>query len=149
VELQRKRQLLVGDGADPVLSTTVIDILFTRGYLDEKDTKGEVIPDVARERHEAAKRYRRLRCAVYGSPWPGNAVGHDVSETHLAKLRQDAFERHSLRVPIRPLKPWNPASFDTGCLPRALSERTESIWDSQRAVVVIQTGCWIEEASDE
>jgi hypothetical protein len=32
---------------------------------------------------------------------------------------------------------------------RALSDRTESIWDSQRAVVVIQTGCWIEEASDE
>jgi len=32
---------------------------------------------------------------------------------------------------------------------RALSDRTESIWDSQRAVVVIQTGCWIEEASHE
>jgi hypothetical protein len=32
---------------------------------------------------------------------------------------------------------------------RALSARTESIWDSQRAVVVIQTGCWVEEASDE
>jgi DNA-binding response OmpR family regulator len=30
---------------------------------------------------------------------------------------------------------------------RALSGRTESIWDSQRAVVVIQTGCWVEEAS--
>ncbi len=32
---------------------------------------------------------------------------------------------------------------------RALSDRTELIWDSQRAVVVIQTGCWIEEASHE
>jgi hypothetical protein len=32
---------------------------------------------------------------------------------------------------------------------RAKSVRTESIWDSQRAVVVIQTGCWIEEASSE
>jgi hypothetical protein len=32
---------------------------------------------------------------------------------------------------------------------RALSDRTESIWDSQLAVVVIQSGRWIEEASDE
>ena len=32
---------------------------------------------------------------------------------------------------------------------RTLSGRTKSIWDSQRAVVAIQAGCWVEEASDE
>jgi hypothetical protein len=31
---------------------------------------------------------------------------------------------------------------------RARSEKTESIWDSQREVVVIQTDRWVEEASD-
>jgi dienelactone hydrolase len=30
---------------------------------------------------------------------------------------------------------------------RAVPDLAESIWDSQRAVVVIQTGCWVEEAS--
>ena len=33
------------------------------------------------------------------------------------------------------------------CTARALSDLTESIWGSQRAVVVIQTVCWIVEAS--
>jgi alcohol dehydrogenase len=34
-----------------------------------------------------------------------------------------------------------------GVLTRAVPGLAESIWDSQRAVVVIQTGCWVEEAS--
>jgi hypothetical protein len=100
MELQLKRQLLVGDGADPALSDTVISILFSRGHLDEKDAKGEVLPEVARERYEAAKRYRRLRCAVFGAPWPSNAVGRDVSEAHLAKLKRDFVSIVGFWVPL-------------------------------------------------
>jgi hypothetical protein len=87
-ELQRKRQLLVGDGADPTLSATSIGRIFSYGYLDEKDVKGEVIPEVARERLEAAERYRRLRSAVFGSPWPSNVVGPDASAAQLAPPRR-------------------------------------------------------------
>jgi hypothetical protein len=69
----------VGDGADPTLSATVPGILFAHGYLDK-------------EQYAEALEYRKLRCALYGPPWPSFITGGEASEERLEKLK-DRFER--------------------------------------------------------
>lgn len=77
-ELQRHRQHLVGENGDPVLSTTAAGRLFARDLLK-------------RPQFEAAERYRALRCALYGPPWPSNGVPmtDQISETRLLRLQWD------------------------------------------------------------
>ena len=51
---------MVGTGADPALGVTMPGILLAKGVLDQ-------------EQYARANRYRYLRCALYGPPWPSNA----------------------------------------------------------------------------
>lgn len=88
-ELQAKRTALVGETPppgsppdakppDPALSATMPGILFARGVL-------------TREQLEAAERFRRLRCALYGPPWPGNGIplGDGNDEQRLSWMQCD------------------------------------------------------------
>lgn len=84
LEAQHKRRLLVGDGADTTLAATCPGILHARGHLD-KDQYAEAIE------------YRRLRCIIYGAPWPGYAAGSQATEERLIDI-QARFERKVRRL---------------------------------------------------
>jgi hypothetical protein len=56
-EVQAKRRALVGEGNAPELSATAPGILHAHAYLDK-------------DQYAEALEYRRLRCILYGSPWP-------------------------------------------------------------------------------
>ena len=60
-QLQKKRRRLVGDGADPVLATSPVDILFARQLVDA-DTLA------------AAEWFRRTARLVLGAPHPRNVL---------------------------------------------------------------------------
>ena len=77
-EVQHKRRAVVGD-ADPALSASAPGILFAHGVLD-------------RDQFDQAMIYRRLRSAVYGSPWPTNVLGPDVTDKRLAALQRRLAE---------------------------------------------------------
>ena len=81
LELQNKRKAAVGENGDPNLSATAIGMLLACGALADD-------PELARERYEAAWRYRRLRCAVYGPPWPSNVLGHDANDERLLRAHR-------------------------------------------------------------
>ena len=86
-EVQAKRRAMVGDTPlepggklpDPALSASAPGILFAHGVLD-------------REQFDQAMIYRRLRSAVYGSPWPTNVIGPDVTDKRLATLQRRLAE---------------------------------------------------------
>ena len=74
-EAQQKRRMLVGETGDPNLSATAVGILHAHGHLDA-------------HQYAEALNYRRLRCALYGPPWPINGLGPEPSEGSLEKLRR-------------------------------------------------------------
>jgi hypothetical protein len=85
-EAQAKRLALVGQNADPALSATMPGILYAR--RTELFREGEYELD----HYTEALEYRRLRCSLYGPPWPTNVVGGAASDERLAKLRE-RFDR--------------------------------------------------------
>lgn len=90
-EVQAKRQALVGDGADATLSATAIGIIFARRtelFLVAPDGTCEF----EREHYDAALDYRRMRCALYGPPWPTHTTGGEASEERLAAMKE-RFDR--------------------------------------------------------
>jgi hypothetical protein len=78
-QAQAKRQALVGNGADPTMSSTMPGILFARQHL-------------TLDQYLAAMDYRLLRCALLGPPWPANGSGKEPSDRRIAKL-QEKFDR--------------------------------------------------------
>lgn len=76
-ELQARRLRIVGENGDPALAATLAGALFARGLID-------------REQLDAADRYRALRCALYGAPWPpsGGASTDPASEARLARAQR-------------------------------------------------------------
>lgn len=75
-QLQSKRQALVGEGNDPVLSATAVGTLHAAGILDV-------------EQYNIALRYRSLRSALYGPPWPGNTIGNEIDPKRIARLQRE------------------------------------------------------------
>ena len=88
-ELQAKRLAAVGAGADPALSATMPGVLYARGVLDQ-------------EQFDRAERYRHLRCALYGPPWPANApVGSNgLPDDEAIRRMQKSFD--NLVAPLDP-----------------------------------------------
>lgn len=78
-ESSAKRQALVGVNGDPNLSASAPGMLHAHGYLDA-------------QQYAEALEYRRLRCILYGSPWPAFSASSDPSEERLASL-QERFDR--------------------------------------------------------
>jgi hypothetical protein len=85
-EAQAKRQILVGDGADPNHSGSIIQILRQYGHIDQ-------------DQEAAAFRYANLRAAVHGTPWPSHVSGPEPSPIKLAKLT-DEFDRMAKRLTL-------------------------------------------------
>ena len=85
LEAQAKRKALVGvnekgDPNDPVLSATAVGTLYAHGYL-------------TRSQYAEAIEYRRLRCAIYGAPWPTTGLGPAADEKALAEMEQQFEEK--------------------------------------------------------
>lgn len=78
-ELQAKRRQLVGD-ADPALSVSVVGRLFAWGMIDQ-------------QQYLAAQRYRQLRCALYGPPWPGQGTAGAPPDDEIVIRMQRAFDQ--------------------------------------------------------
>ena len=74
-EAQAKRQALVGDANDPVLSATAPGILFANGHLD-------------RDQYNEALEFRSLRCVLYGAPWPNVSYGLEIQAITLMKVKE-------------------------------------------------------------
>ena len=72
-EAQAKRKALVGENGDPNLSATAVGTLYANGYLTQSQ-------------YDEAIEYRRLRCAIYGAPWPTTGLGPAAAEGALAEL---------------------------------------------------------------
>ena len=84
-EAQAKRKALVGenekgDPNDPNLSATAVGTLYANGYL-------------TRSQYAEAIEYRRLRCAIYGAPWPTTGLGPAAAEEALAELQRRFEEK--------------------------------------------------------
>jgi hypothetical protein len=78
-EVQAKRRALVGEGNALELSATAPGILHAHAYLDK-------------DQYAEALEYRRLRCALYGPPWPMFSISSNPTEERISKL-QDRFDR--------------------------------------------------------
>ena len=77
-QVQEKRQAIVGAGNDPNLSSSAPGILFAHGYLDK-------------HQYAEALEYRRLRCVLYGTPWPCYAESSIPSDSRI-KAMQERFD---------------------------------------------------------
>lgn len=76
-ELQAKRRALVGENADPALSTAALDIMYARGQLTQ-------------EQRDSGIRYRFVRSCLYGSPWPVKTTpGTWVEEARIKALQSE------------------------------------------------------------
>lgn len=98
-ELQAKRQAAVGEGADLSLSSTMPGVLYARGHLD-------------RDQYAEALEYRRVRCALYGPPWPSNGHNREASEARIAKLTQRFEAMCAVLTTIQKLVLANVCVFD-------------------------------------
>jgi hypothetical protein len=78
-EVQAKRRALVGEGSALELSATAPGVLHAHAYLDK-------------DQYAEALEYRRLRCALYGPPWPMFSTSSGPTEERIARL-QERFDR--------------------------------------------------------
>jgi hypothetical protein len=106
-QLQARRQALVGEGNDPALSATAIGSLLATGVIDA-------------DQYNAALRYRALRCALFGPPWPSNVSGSEADQKRLQGLMREFKSIVGFWVP---LGSWHPgqepdATFRKGRLTR-------------------------------
>ena len=77
-QVQAKRQAIVGESNDPNLSASAPGILHAHGYLDK-------------HQYAEALEYRRLRCVLYGTPWPSYAESSIPSDS-LIESMQESFD---------------------------------------------------------
>ena len=73
-EAQAKRRALVGPNSNLALAESAPGILHAHGYLD-------------RDQFAKALKYRALRCALYGPPWPTTTNGSEPTDKALRKLK--------------------------------------------------------------
>lgn len=83
-EVQRKRLMLVGYDADPVLAATPLGCIFARGYLG--DLKDDREAERAKDRYEAGLEFGKLHAALY-QRWR-SAIGPQASDDRLADLQR-------------------------------------------------------------
>jgi hypothetical protein len=83
-QIQAKRKAAVGENADPTQAASAPGILCEHGHIDH-------------QQRDILFRYRQLRGAVFGPPWPGNTSGSDASDKWLAKRKLE-FEDMNRRM---------------------------------------------------
>lgn len=83
-EAQNKRRALVGENGDPNLSSSVPGILYAHGYLDA-------------QQYCEALEFARLRCILFGGPWPSNTIGSEPTEERIREIKR-RFESKAARL---------------------------------------------------